>query len=738
MSVAHEGVPAARRSDRGRQELLLALVFVVALVLRGLHVWGQARNNPFFYAPTMDEAVHHHWAQRIASGEGLGPHPYFRAPLYYYLLAGLYALFGPNLALARLAGGVLGAGTCYVIARLGCALDGWKTGLLAGLIAAFYWPFIHFDSLLLTVGLEVFLNVLLLLLLLRGTERHSRVLLLLGGVVWGLSALTRPTILALAPVIVVWLWVESKKGARLRNAAVVLAGAALAILPVTIRNRVMGGEWVLIASYGGVNFYIGNNPQADGVAAIVPGTRADWQGGYEDTHRIPELELGHKLSEGEVSSYWFHKGLDWIHHHPLAWLRLTLQKFRLFWSPVEIPNNQPDWFFARLSGISVLYWVGFPVVACLGLASLGLLIRQWHTWSLPALYGLVCMTTVLVFFCPGRYRLPFVPVLILLAAAGLARLPGLWRGRRFTPLTAYGVCGGLAAVFLTTNPPNRAMHYRETEGRGHYDLALHYARESAAQPALRQTVLAHLREAARLRPRDPYVCASLGTWLARYGHPEEARSWLARAVELKPDQIDARLQLGLLLSQRGQYAAAVEQFEEILKREPTNATALLNAGTAWASLGRYAEAAGRYRDLLRQEPGSAPAAQGLAFALQRTGRVAEAIAVLRDGLEHSPNDERLLRGLAWLLATAADPDLRDGAQAVALAERAMQATSQPSVGLLSALAASCAETGQFERAFTAGQEALEKARAAGQTELAAQLQARLKLYQQKQPYHESE
>ncbi len=731
--------------------MLLALVFVLALVLRGLHVWGQARNNPFFYAPTMDEEVHHQWAQRIASGEGLGAHPFFRAPLYYYLLAGLYALFGPNLALARLAGAVLGAGTCYVIARLGCVLDGWKTGLLAGLMAAVYWPFIHFDSLLLTVGLEVFFNVLLLLLLVRAVERHSRVLLLLGGVVWGLSALTRPTILAPAPVIVLWLWWARRRSPRpvqrpaatLRrpvatSALLVFLGAALAILPVTIRNRIVGGEWVLIASYGGVNFYIGNNPQADGIAAIVPGTRADWQGGYEDTHRIPELELGRKLSEGEVSSYWFHKGLDWIRDHPRAWLRLTLQKFRLFWSPVEIPNNQPDWFFASLSGISVLYWVGFPVVAFLGLASLPLLIRRWRTWSLPALYGLVCMATVVAFFCPGRYRLPFVPVLMLLAAAGLVRLPELWRGRRLVPLAAYSVCAGLAAVFLATNPPNRAMHYRETEGRGHYDLALCYGRDSVANPAIREKVLAHLREAERLRPRDPYVCATLGNWLTKCGRPDEAAALLARAVELKPDYADARLQLGLLLSQRGQYAAAVEQFEAILQREPANATALFNAGTALASAGRYAEAAARYREVLRQDPGNASAAQGLAFTLQKSGQVAEAITVLRDGLQHSPNDERLLRGLAWLLATAADPSLRDGAQAVALAERALQATSQPSVGLLSALAASCAEAGQFERAVAVGQEALEKARAAGQAELAGQLEARLRLYQQNRPYHEGE
>lgn len=802
---------------------------MAALAIRGLHLWGQARNNPFFYAPTMDEEVHHEWAQRIVSGAGLGPHPFFRAPLYYYLLAGLYMVCGPSLAAARAAGCVLGAATCYLIARLGVTLDRFSTGLLAGLIAAFYWPFIHFDGLLLTVGLETFLGVLLLWLLQRAVERGSWLLFLLGGVVWGLAAITRPTILALAPALVWWVWAMGRWTARgllrpvqspaatspvgpvsngsvLRRAALVFGGTAIAILPVTIRNRVVGGEWVLIASNGGVNFYIGNNAQADGVAAIVPGTRADWQGGYEDTHRIPEVELGRKLSEGEVSSYWFHKGLDWVRANPRAWLKLTMKKFRLFWSSVEIPNNQPDWFFAWLSETSVVYWIGFPVVAGLGLASLGLLVREWRTWSLPLLYGLITLATVVAFFCPGRYRLPLVPVLILWAAAGLVRLPGLWGARRVGPLTVYAVCGGLAAVFLATNPPDRAKHWRETEGRARYDLAMYYMSGSQEQPELREKVIVNLREAVRLRPHDPYARTALGVWLLKHDQQDEAGQALTRAVELnpqnaeaqgyyadylytagrlaeaaehyqraaelnptwpnphtslgyvlarlgrveeacnhletslrfKPDQPDAQLQLGLLLSQQGQYAAANGQFEEILKRAPTHAAALLNSGTALASLGRYAEATTRYRDLLHLEPGNAAAAQGLAFALQKSGQVAAAISALRDALAHSPDDERLLRGLAWLLATAADPGLRDGAAAVALAEHAMQFTQQPSVGLLSALAAALAEAGQFERAVAVAEQALEKARASGSSEQAEALEARLRLYQHGQPYHEGE
>ena len=110
--------------------------------------------------PIMDEDKHHEWAQLVLSGEGLGDRPFFRAPLYYYLLAAFYAVFGVNPAAARLAGCLMGGVSCYLIARLGIALSGFRVGFIAGLIAAVYWPLVYFDEQLLTVGLEIFLNLL--------------------------------------------------------------------------------------------------------------------------------------------------------------------------------------------------------------------------------------------------------------------------------------------------------------------------------------------------------------------------------------------------------------------------------------------------------------------------------------------------------------------------------------------------------------------------------------------------
>jgi Tfp pilus assembly protein PilF len=698
--------PRRAAGSARRERLLLGLVVLTALGMRVGHSWGQQQHNPLFFTPIMDEQKHHEWAQSIAAGSGLpepfAGRPFFRAPLYYYLLAGLYKLVGPNLAVARLAGCVLGAATCLLIARLGLTLGGLRVGVIAGLLAAVYWPMVVFDTQLLTVGLELFLNVLLLLLLVVAPANGRRWYWLSCGVVFGLAALARPNILALAPGIVLWLWLAHKwqcagllrptrgsaatflwhrhlagvsrpvqspaatdrpvqspaatesvapANSRWPALALLFLGAVITILPVTIRNRIVGGEWVLIASSGGVNFYIGNNPQSDGVAAIVPGTRADWDGGYVDTHRIPERELGRTLKESEVSDYWYRRAWTWIRSDPAGWLRLLWLKFRLSWSPVELYNNQPTHFFARQSPLSAVYGVGFPVVACLGVAGVVLLGREWRAWSLPLLYGVTYLGTIVAFFTCDRYRLPVVPVLILLAAFGLSRLPGVWRERRRELLAGYGVVAGLTGVFLATNPPERVSYFRAEAGQAHHCLGVHYAQLSAQQPMAAEQAVAHLLAAVRLRPGDTVMQLSVAALLqqagradlaerqyqdvivrepknsaarqqyaavvAKGGRLDEAAVQYEKLVELEPEALDTRLQLAFILAGCGDYAAALTQFDEILRQQPRHVPTLLNSAAALGRLGRFEEAAERYRRVLQIEPDNADAAGALEHSLRR-------------------------------------------------------------------------------------------------------------------------
>jgi hypothetical protein len=96
-----------------------------------------------------------------------------------------------------------------------------------------------------------------------------------------------------------------------------------------------------------------------------------------------------------------------------------------------------------------------------------------------------------------------------------------------------------------------------------------------------------------------------------------------------------------------------------------------------------------------------------------------------------------INNLAWLLAASSDPSVRNGPEAVKLAERACRLTQGRAIVPLGTLAAAYAEAGRFKDAVAAGQKSLELAKAAGDARLVAMNQQLLQLYRAGQPFHET-
>jgi spermidine synthase len=88
----------------------------------------------------------------------------------------------------------------------------------------------------------------------------------------------------------------------------------------------------------------------------------------------------------------------------------------------------------------------------------------------------------------------------------------------------------------------------------------------------------------------------------------------------------------------------------------------------------------------------------------------EAIEILRQGRAVKPSDAILANNLAWRLATSPQPALRNGEEAVQLAELANELFSGKHVSLLNTLAAAYAAAGRFPDAIATAQEALALAR----------------------------
>jgi tetratricopeptide (TPR) repeat protein len=105
-------------------------------------------------------------------------------------------------------------------------------------------------------------------------------------------------------------------------------------------------------------------------------------------------------------------------------------------------------------------------------------------------------------------------------------------------------------------------------------------------------------------------------------------------------------------------------------------------------------------------------------------------------LELDTNSVPALNNLAWLLATASDPHLRNGKEAVRLAEQACHLTQYKEAFLVGTLAAAYAEAGRFDDAVVTAQKARAAALAQGQTEIAARNEQLLELYKSGRAYHQ--
>src|SRR5207248_1921331 len=193
---------------------------------------------------------------------------------------------------------------------------------------------------------------------------------------------------------------------------------------------------------------------------------------------------------------------------------------------------------------------------------------------------------------------------------------------------------------------------------------------------------------------------NLGIVLSEQGETNQAIDHYRRAVGLRPDYAEAHYNLGRLLVEQGQLDDAIAHYERATATDPADEEARYNLASALLRKGRADEAIIQYQKVLQMHSESADAHANLGSAWLAKGHVRDAIEEYTRALQISPENLAALSNLAWLLATSADPSLRNGSEAVRLAERADSASSRSETHptILRILAAAYAEAGQFAAA----------------------------------------
>jgi protein O-mannosyl-transferase len=164
------------------------------------------------------------------------------------------------------------------------------------------------------------------------------------------------------------------------------------------------------------------------------------------------------------------------------------------------------------------------------------------------------------------------------------------------------------------------------------------------------------------------------------------------------------------------------------------AVLLALALTTRRQLGYWADSRALYEHALAVTGDNWMMENNLANVELHQGRVAAAVAHYRAAVAIGPADPHPYNNLAWVLATTPDPALRDGAEAVRLAQAACAASGQDDPGMLDTLAAAYAEVGRFDEAARTAQRASRLAEAGGQTDLAAVIAERAALFREGRPF----
>ncbi len=561
--------PLAGRFSFGLSHLVFAMVFVIRL-------WALVRltHSPLLLPTRGDMHFYDDWAREILRGHIVQPLAFYGLPGYAYLLAFLYRILGENPFVPGLLQAALDAGTAVLIYQI-ClrvfsqaarpvAIKLRAVGLIAGLGWAFFVPAEAYAVVLMPTAWFVFVFWFVVWRIVRNDSSPGPLECLLLGALMGLTATGVATILAILPLLLAALLLKSKSPTAYwhRLAAqfcAVTIGIVIGTSPCWIHNYFVAKDPVFLSAHSGINFWIGNNPHANGYPSFPPGLRAGQAAMLEDSITQAEAAGGRALKHAEVSAYWSNKAKTYISHHFGDWLGLIVQKIRNFCSAFQYDD---------LSIITNLREQGvippglyFGIVAAFALP--GILLGWWlaprSRWVVAAI--LLVLAALLPVFITERYRLVAVPGLLIFAAFGLLIFWQAIRTSRSRSALVYLLLlsGSTIAVAWPQRDP------------GLWALDLYNSGWQALESgnlalADKKLLLAHAYV-----PSNPETNFALGNLRLAQGQPEIAAYLYKVTLQFDRQHRGALNNLGVVALEQNDYKAAEDWFHQAEHIDPRNA-----------------------------------------------------------------------------------------------------------------------------------------------------------------------
>jgi Tfp pilus assembly protein PilF len=575
-----------RRHALSPSHYLFAAVFLLRLI-----VLVRLTGSPFLLPNSGDMHFYNEWAQRILRGQVHEHHAFYGLPLYPYLLACFYALFGHSPFIPGFLQAILDGGTAVLLYRLAvkifgnpAAITGEKAaqnrarilfrryrgeciGILAGLGWGFFLPEEAYSAILMPAAGLVFVFWFVVWQIVRRGEAPSLPGLLLLGVLIGFTAMGIATILFLAPLLlaaVLFKWDRSRdtrnswvaKGAA---ATLVFFGIGIGASPCWIHNYFIAHDPVFLSAHSGVNFWIGNNPLATGYPRFPPGLHAGQKAMLEDSIATAEKAAGRSLKRSEVSAYWSEKARAYIKNGFATWLKLLLVKAGNFWNAFQYDD---------LSIITVLReqhvilpGLKFGLVAALAIPGFVLAFARFPLSRWVAAAILLHVASLLTVFVTERYRVAAVPGLLLGASFGVSELWQSCVSAKYSRAALYLLLLLAATLFVSIPKKDPGLWALDAYNSGWQAL------QSNNLPLAEKK----LKVAYAYAPENAEVNFALGNLRLAQGNSPAAESYYLAALSLDPNHEGAYNNLGILALEEKRWSLAATFFDKALQQDPRDA-----------------------------------------------------------------------------------------------------------------------------------------------------------------------
>jgi len=443
-----------------------------------------------------------------------------------------------------------------------------------------------------------------------------------------------------------------------------------------------------------------------------------WERFHQGTHgKLFALGLADRLL---IASHavWFYAGkLLWPANLTFSYPLWTLHP----WNPLSY-----GWLLACLALCYVIYCAREDIGRSGEVAAL------FFVATLSPILGFIMLYTFLYSYVADHYQYVASIGPIALFSAGMVTLAGSSQKFR-NALHASAALILLLLAFLTWNQCHiyrdgttiwiDTLEKNPRSLMANFNLANQLMRDGRFK-----TSLELYNNAVALDPTFAEARCNRGDNYMALGMQTEAITDYEAAAKLQPGNAIIQNSVATALKKAGRLDEALSHYQQVATLQPHSAAAEKSAADALVAGGNFAGAIPHYEELARLFPAATQPRLLLAHTWLALGKNENALNEYRAALLLDPQSPECLTKLAWLLATSADPKVRNPAEALAQATRACELTQYTNPAALSALAAAYACDARFMDALSTCLDAQEIAARTGQKELAADLKAQIRLY----------